>query len=262
MVDKTTSILIADDLASMRKHARDVIQAFFARCIDDAQPVFYEAQSGAAAEKACTDRSGTFGLIVLDISMQDQTGIKTAKNIWHKYPGTKILFWSQYDHEAYIREIGKIVPDEAIHGYLLKSQADEVFAEALQLMLVQDLPYINPRLEKIRERTTTRGAAISYSEYETLMDICTGLTDKAIALKEHVSYRGAQNRMATLLQKLSPHIDHVKESAGMEVYNPRTRLILEAFKRGLITQDAIAEREAALTQWLFTEFGFESAQQD
>ena len=48
----------------------------------------------------------------------------------------------------------------------------------------------------------------------------------------------------------------------MEVYNPRARLILEAFKRGLITQDAIAEREAALTQWLFTEFGFESAQQD
>ena len=255
-------ILITDDLASMRKHARDVVQAFFAGASNGMAPVFCEADSGAAAQKACIDHGYPFDLIVLDISMKDQTGIKTAKNIWQRYPRTKILFWSQYDHEAYIREIGKIVPDEAIHGYLLKSQSDEVFAEALQLMLAQDLPYINPRLEKIRERTTTRGAAISDSEYETLMDICSGLTDKAIALKEHVSYRGAQNRMATLLQKLSPHIDHIKESAGMEVYNPRTRLILEAFKRGLITHDAIAEREAELRQWLFAEFGFEGSNQD
>lgn len=255
-------ILITDDLASMRKHARDVVQAFFAGASNGTVPVFCEADSGAAAQKACIDHGSPFDLIVLDISMKDQTGIKTAKNIWQRHPRTKILFWSQYDHEAYIREIGKIVPDEAIHGYLLKSQSDEVFAEALQLMLAQDLPYINPRLEKIRERTTTRGAAISDSEYETLMDICSGLTDKAIALKEHVSYRGAQNRMATLLQKLSPHIDHIKESAGMEVYNPRTRLILEAFKRGLITHDAIAEREVELRQWLFAEFGFEGSKQD
>ena len=248
-------ILIAEDLPSLQEHAQKLVEKAFAlRSI----PISSLQIANSGLEAVRLAQSGDCDLIVMDVAMPELNGIKAASEIWARQPATKILFWSQYHYEAYIRELGKIVPDEAIHGYVLKTESDEKVLDAINSIVFLDLPYIAPAVEAVRAKLKDRSSAVTDLEYETLLDIACGLTDKAIAQKEHISYRGAQNRLSMLLNKLLKGEDgYLKESAGIEVYNPRARLIFEALRRGLITQNDISSHGQGVEEWLFSEFGYE-----
>jgi DNA-binding NarL/FixJ family response regulator len=250
----STTVLIAEDLPTLRQHGITLVQQVLAQNKIEIGRV-EEAHDGVEAVKIARSLKPDF--VLMDIAMPQQNGIKAAAEIWKDNPSQKILFWSQYHHEAYIRELGKIVPDEAIHGYILKSESDSELASAIEHVFVRDLPYVTSCVEEVRHRLRDKHSAISDAEFETLMDIAIGLTDKAIALKEHISYRGAQNRLSNLLNKLLKGGDaYLKESAGMEIYNPRTRLVYEAFKRGLLTEEDLDAHNKAHKNWLFTEFDY------
>jgi len=172
----------------------------------------------------------------------------------------KILFWSQYHREAYVRELGKIVPDEAIHGYALKSESDEKLAYAITSVLLHDNPYIDPLVRGVQARLQSKDQSLTDVEYETLLDTVLGLTDKAIAARRHISVRGVQNRLSMLLAKLVGGEDaHLRETAGMEIFNPRARVVTEALKRGLIDTDELAVLDKDLDDWLCEEFDYERA---
>ena len=190
--------------------------------------------------------------------MPEMNGIKAAKEIWADCPRRKILFWSQYHREAYVRELGKIVPDEAIHGYVLKSEADDRLAYAIESVLLQENPYIDPLVRGVQARIQSKDGSLSDVEYETLLDIAAGLTDKAIAARRHISVRGVQNRLSMLLEKLLKGEDaHLRESAKMEIFNPRTRVVFEAIKRGLLDPDETSRLEDELFEWLGEEFDYQ-----
>ncbi len=97
---------------------------------------------------------------------------------------------------------------------------------------------------------------LSPSEYETLCDVLLGLTDKAIARRRNLSARGVQNRVAALFCKvLRGKNAWVKESASMDVYNLRARLIFEVLRRGLIDKEKLASLDQELSNWVNQEFG-------
>lgn len=220
-------------------------------------PEVIEARDGQEGLRLA--RSARPDMIVMDISMPEMNGIKTAEQIWHDSPATKILFWSQYHREAYVRELGKIVPDEAIHGYALKSESDEKLVGAIVSVLLNDDPYIDPVVRGVQARVKCKDQSLSDLEYETLLDITAGLTDKAIATRRHISVRGVQNRQSMLLAKLLAGKDaHLRETAGMEIYNPRTRIVFEALRRELIDTDQIEAMAEDLNEWLAEEFDYES----
>ncbi len=252
---KGLKVLIAEDLPTLRQHGKTLITLVADRhgiCV----AAIEEAADGLEALRQARSMKPDF--VLMDVAMPELNGIKAAAEIWKEQPSLKILFWSQFHHEAYIRELGKIVPDEAIHGYILKSENDSVLAEAIEQILIHDLPYVTSLVEEVRHRLRDKTSAISDLEYETLMDIAIGLTDKAIARKEHISYRGAQNRLSNLLNKLLKGEEgYLKESAGLEIYNPRTRLIYEAFMRGLLTREDLEGQNKEQKNWLFSEFGYE-----
>lgn len=249
----TTKLLVVDDLSALRQH---IIRLVKEKITGDLEVM--EAPNGAEGLKLF--RTFKPDMIVMDIVMPEMTGIKAAQQIWSESPRTKILFWSQFHKEAYIRELGKIVPDEAIHGYALKSESDEKLLYALTSIMVHDNPYIDPIVRGVQTRLQSKDGSLSDVEYETLLDIALGLTDKAIAYRRHISVRGVQNRLAMLSAKLFKGEDvFLKESAGMEVYNPRTRLVLEGLKRGLIDIDQIPQLEEELDEWIAEEFDYEKA---
>jgi DNA-binding NarL/FixJ family response regulator len=106
----------------------------------------------------------------------------------------------------------------------------------------------------------SREDSLTDVEYETLLDVAVGLTDKAIAARRHISVRGVQNRLSMLLEKLVKGEDaHLRESAEMEVFNPRTRIVFEAVKRGLLDPDEISRLERDLAEWLAEEYSYEPA---
>ncbi len=65
-----------------------------------------------------------------------------------------------------------------------------------------------------------------------------------------------------LLQKLLHGEDaHLRETADMEVFNARTRIIFECLRRGLIDTDELAALEGELGEWLEDEFDYERVAQ-
>jgi DNA-binding NarL/FixJ family response regulator len=235
-------LLVVDDLPALRQHIQKLVRD---KVTSDVE--IQEAPNGAEGLKLF--KSFRPDMIVMDIVMPEMSGIKAAQ---------KILFWSQFHREAYVRELGKIVPDEAIHGYALKGESDEKLVYALTSIMLHDNPYIDPLVRGVQTRLQSKDSSLSDVEYETLLDIMLGLTDKAIASRRHISVRGVQNRLSMLSAKLFKGEDaYLKETAGMEVYNPRTRIVLEGLKRGLIDTDKIQELDEELDEWIADEFDYE-----
>lgn len=241
-----TKVLLVDDVAALRQHAKQLITAI----APDSE--IFEASNGAQGlemfQKLQPD------LVVMDIVMPEMSGIKAAQTIWSSNPRAKILFWSQFHRESYVRELGKIVPDEAIHGYALKTESDKKLAYAIESILLHDNPYIDPIVRGLGQRNDS---PITENEHNILVDVALGLTDRAIAIREHISVRGAQNRISSLCDKLVHGLDeHLKETAGIEILNTRVRIVLEAFRRGLITTDDIDHFDGELNEWLARRFNF------
>lgn len=243
-------ILVVEDLEPLRTHIRGVLQ----KTLGEVEII--EAVNGTEGldkfEKVKPD------MLVLDIVMPEMTGTKLAKQIWSKHPSTKILFWSQFHQESYVREIGKMVPDEAIHGYALKTESEEKLSHAIRSVLILDNPYIDPLVRSIQHSVRAKDSLITEDEYSVLVSLVLGLTDKAIADREHISVRGVQNRISSLSVKLVKNLDsHTKESAGMEVLNTRARIILEAFRQRYIDVDEIAEMETEMAGFLSRRYNFD-----
>lgn len=241
-------ILIIDDMPAMRQHAVKLLNQMLGQ---DAQ--ITQATSGA--EGLHMSKSLSPDLVVLDISMPDMSGIQVAQEMWKDRPQQKIIFWSQYHKEAYVRAIGKSLPDEAVHGYAIKGELDENFLHAVDSVLLKDNAYIDPVVRGVQNRLKSKDSSVSDLEYETLMDIACGLTDRAIGLRRHISVRAVQKRISSLIEKLIKNQDgEIKELTGTELVNPRTRVLTIAFKRGLVTTEDLETANSEFFKWLRKEF--------
>jgi DNA-binding NarL/FixJ family response regulator len=251
---KQLKILVVEDVPALRQHACSLLKLILPAPVE-----IFEARSGSEGTRLASSLEPE--LIVMDISMPDVNGIKAAQQIWSQSPQRKILFWSQYHREAYIRELGKIVPDQAIHGYLLKNEPDEKFAFAVCSLVMHDVPYIDPVVRKVQSRLKSKSECLSDVEYECLLDVVLGLTDRAIAERRHISVRGAQNRLSMVIDKLlKGEENYLREVVGREVFNARLRVVFEATKRGLVDVDDLERLDKETREWLAQDLGYEQVE--
>lgn len=245
-----SKVLVVEDVAALRQYVSRMLSETL---VDE--PQIFEASNGLEGLQLFQRENPS--MVIMDIVMPEMNGIKAAQKIWQHNPQAKILFWSQFHREAYVRELGKIVPDEAIHGYALKSESDEKLRHAMLSVFVHNNPYIDPVIRSAKTRNYGRENALTDVEYETLVDVMLGLTDRAIAARRSISVRGVQNRLASLLNKLIKKEHWVlQKQAGMEIYNPRTRIVMEALKRGYISVEELVQFEDDLNDWLDSELNY------
>jgi DNA-binding NarL/FixJ family response regulator len=241
-------VLIVDDIPVLREHAAKVLQEAL-----NCEITVTEVGTGADALSTFKDLKPD--LIILDLALPDTSGINVAGEIWKQKPDQKILFWSQFHRESYVRGIGKILPDEAIHGYALKTRSDDNLAYAIQAIMLHDLSYIDTAVRSVRLNMRTGTEALSDIEHEALLDIAVGLTDKAIGKRRFISARAVQKRVSSLIEKLlHDETESLKQATGMEILNPRTRLLCVAFSRGLLTTEELDESQRKMYMWLQKEF--------
>lgn len=183
--------------------------------------------------------------IISDIQMPIMNGVVLAKNVWNEKPNAKILFWSNYGDETYIRSLIKIIPQETVYGYVLKDNTSEVLLKAVTAVFIDDQCWIDPKLRPTRNLALQAGSDLSDTDYEVLIDISLGLTDKLIAQRRFLSHRGAQNRLKTLYIKLGVAAE-VTESTQLNI---RARAVSIALRRGLINSDEIEKEEKLFQQW-------------
>jgi len=183
--------------------------------------------------------------IITDLQMPQMNGINLAKYIWQDKPQAKILFWSNYGDETYIRSLIKIIPPQTVYGYILKDNTSDVLAKAVNAVFLEDQCWIDPKLRPTQNLVLRPDSGLSDTDYEVLVDISLGLTDKLIAERRFLSHRGAQNRLKTLYIKLGV----AAENLDTKNMNIRSRAISVALRRGLINSDEIDKEEKLFQQW-------------
>lgn len=100
-------------------------------------------------------------------------------------------------------------------------------------------------------RPPSKSDFLSDAEAETLIDIAIGLTDRTIAMRRGLTVRGVQNRLSPLALKILKK-DHwkLRQSGDLEVFNPRTRIIMEALRRGYIRVEQLQPANSDCEEWL------------
>ncbi len=238
--------LIIDEIPALRQHAIRLITEVLAP-IDKVYAI--EARTALEAIEQMKQHDQFY--VIVDISLPDMNGLKLAKLLWDQCETTRILFWSRFHRDYYLQELTRLVPDLATYGYILKTESDEKLRYAVECLFVHNNPYIDPMVRLSAARRKAPQTVLTDSELQMLHDLTLGLTDKAIGIRRGLSVRGVQNRMASLSNKLlGKRHAFLQESAGLSVYNPRARMILEALKLGLLDTAEIPELDDHLQTWV------------
>ncbi|MCC5972790.1 MAG: response regulator transcription factor [Rubellimicrobium sp.] len=231
-------VLIVEDDPLHRAYLADAVREALPEC-----DALIEAASGAEGE--ALSRSTPEACIVMDLQMQPRTGIDAARTIWRERPMTRILFWSNYADEAYVRGVSRIVPPGAAYGYVLKSASDERLRLALRGIFLENQCVIDGEVRGTQQRGMVPAVALTEAEYEILLDIALGLTDRSIAARRGLSLRSVQNRLQSIYLKLGIHA----ETAGPAEVNLRGRAVAVALLRRLLNLPALERAEAEHADW-------------
>ncbi len=193
-------------------------------------------------------RSSSISLVISDVQMPRINGIELARQVWSFRPAARIVFWSNYRDEIYLRSLSRIIPPDTVYGYILKDCTSEIFDKAVRQVFQENQCWIDPKVRTVQARGYRGVDDITDAEYEMLIDIALGLTDNIIAKRHYLSRRGVQSRLKSLYQKL--HIEHrLAPDSSSEVMNPRSRAVAIAFQRGLINNKELSDEEAKLEDW-------------
>lgn len=205
-------VLVADDHALVREGIRHVL---------DAEPgidVIAEAANGSDAVALAMQHRPD--VVVLDITMPEETGLKAAARLREALPETKVLLLSMHDHLEYVREGMRI----GTHGYILKDSAGEELRAAIRAVHAGGTffsPAVVKRMTGAPPASDAAGAAALESltprERDVLQGVANGLTNKAIAGELGISPRTVEAHRESLMRKLQIH-----NVAGL------TRLAIEA----------------------------------
>ncbi|MDZ4135572.1 MAG: response regulator transcription factor [Paracoccaceae bacterium] len=235
-------VLIVEDDPLHRSYLRDSVCAALPEC-----SVVLEAASGIEGEKLA--RAHLPGNIVMDLQMQPRNGIEAARTIWRERPTTRILFWSNYADEAYVRGVSRIVPDGAAYGYVLKSASEERLKLALRSIFIENQCVIDREVRGTQAMSFGQTGGFSETQYEILLDIALGLTDRTIAERRGLSLRSVQNRLQQIYDKLEVYQASAPGSDENR-FNLRARAVTTAFLRKLLNYGALERAEAEMQDWL------------
>ena len=232
-------VLIVEDDPLHRAYLHDSVVSALPEC-----EAVLEASNGGEGETLARETPAAH--IVMDLQMQPRTGIDAARTIWRERPQTRILFWSNYSDEAYVRGVSRIVPAGAAYGYVLKSASDERLRLALRGIFIENQCVIDGEVRGTQQKSLAPSGGVTEAEYEILVDIALGLTDKAIAERRGISLRSVQNRLQAIYDKLDVHPG--AGAAGQ--FNLRGRAVANAMLRKLLNYGALERAETEFRDWL------------
>jgi DNA-binding NarL/FixJ family response regulator len=112
-------IVLVDDHAILRSVVRKAL------CTDGGIEVIADVDSGAALLNLLNHLMVLPDMVILDISMPQQTGLELAYYIRNCFPSIKILIFTMHDEQEYVFQAFKA----GANGYLLKGDnLEELFA--------------------------------------------------------------------------------------------------------------------------------------
>jgi len=203
-VAEQKSIIIIDDHPLFREGLKTIISR------DDRFKVVGEAGSGHEGLEM-TKRLKP-DLVIVDISLPDQSGIQLTRELRQFLSETKILIVSMHSKIDYIAEAFQA----GATGYVVKESASERLLQGLKSVAKGDY-YLDSSVShavvenlmksplKAAKITDADYATLTPREQEVMRFLAEGLSSKAVAEKLFISPKTVENHRANIMNKLGLH---------------------------------------------------------
>lgn len=193
----TIRVLVADDHMIVRTGIRHVLES---------EPGFEVVGEAAnASEAVALVAELRPDVVVLDISMPDESGLEVAARLRSSASGTRVLILSMHSNAEYVVESVRA----GAHGYILKDTAATELRNAIRAVCRGE-SYFSPPVAS-RLSAAVRGEhdieppglnQLTGREREVLLGIARGRTNKEIAAELGISYRTVETHRESLMRKL------------------------------------------------------------
>jgi len=151
-------------------------------------------------------------LVVVDISLPDQSGIQLTRDLRELLSETKILVVSMHSKIDYIAEAFQA----GATGYVVKESASERLLQGLKSVVKGDYYLDSSVSHAVVEnlmKSPLKAAKITDADYATLTPreqeimrfLAEGLSSKAVAEKLFISPKTVENHRANIMNKLGLH---------------------------------------------------------
>ena len=193
-------ILIADDHDIIRRGVKAVLSSH------RGWEVCAEAATGreavAMAEQHRPD------IVVMDISMPELNGLEATRQIRKMLPRTEVIILSLHFSDQLVRE----VVDAGVHGYVLKSDADEDLLKAVEALSNRRSFFTSGAAELILDGTRQKGSSttllrnrLTARERQIVQLLAEGKSSKEVAVSLFISVKTAETHRANIMRKLEVH---------------------------------------------------------
>ncbi|RJR31381.1 MAG: DNA-binding response regulator [Desulfobacteraceae bacterium] len=200
-------ILIVDDHPLFREGLKSIIAR------RDKFEVLGEAGSGREGLRLA--RGLKPDIVLVDLSLPDQSGIHLTREVRALLPETRVIIVSMHSKIDYIAESFQA----GATGYVAKESASERLLDALERVSRGDYfldSSVSQEVVRSLIKTPSREAKITDSGYRTLTPreqevlrmLAEGLSSKEVAEKLFISPKTAENHRASIMNKLGLHSIH------------------------------------------------------
>jgi DNA-binding NarL/FixJ family response regulator len=203
-VAEQKSIIIIDDHPLFREGLKTIISR------DDRFKVVGEAGSGHEGFDVVKRLKPD--LVVIDISLPDQSGIQLARDLRELLSEIKILIVSMHSKIDYIAEAfqagatGYVVKESAserlLQGLISVAKGDYYLDSSVSHAVVENLMKSPLKAAKV---TDADYATLTPREQEVMRLLAEGLSSKAVAEKLFISPKTVENHRANIMNKLGLH---------------------------------------------------------
>jgi DNA-binding NarL/FixJ family response regulator len=197
MTAKAIRVLVADDHMIVRSGIRHVLES------EPGFEVVGEAANGSEAVALAGELQPD--VVVLDISMPEESGLEVAALLRSRSAGPRVLILSMHNNTEYVLESVRA----GAHGYLLKDTAATELRNAIRAVCRGESYFSPPVASKlsaaVRGEPDTHPSGLNQltdREREVLLGIVRGRTNKEIAAQLGISHRTVETHRESLMRKL------------------------------------------------------------
>jgi two-component system response regulator NreC len=217
MTEEKIKLLIADDHAILRQGLRRILEA------EPDMAVIGEAATGTDAVKRA--RQLKPDVVILDISMPDQDGIESLRQIVKTLPTARVLILTVHTEHHVISE----AVSAGAAGYLAKDSLDHELVSAVRTV-VHGGTVFSPNVSK-RLAETSQATQPAPSGYRSLENLTSREREVFLLLAEGKSPSEVASSLFVSPKTVHTHRQHIMEKLGLRT---TTELIRYALRQGVI----------------------------
>ncbi len=204
------NILLVDDHEVVREGYKTLISALIP------ETSVHEAECGKTTFQRLNDLK--FDLIILDINLALESGLILAKQILHKYPDMKIIFFSMFEDGAILRRAS----ETGAMGYISKQSDPQTLISAIEEVqkghkYIQQEIAIKLAKQLLNEQIDIE-ARLTNREFQIFIAFAMKKNRHEIANELSVSTKTISNTLTTIKRKLEVEVNDFTSLAVQHGY--------------------------------------------